>query len=116
MSGTILFVGDSITDGERRTDPRGLGGGYVDIVATVLRERGDPARVVNAGVNGDRVEHLQRRWQEGVLDHAPSVLSVYIGVKDTWSRSTRVARRRPRCSSGDTPTSWNGRWRQACRG
>ena len=83
MSATILFVGDSITDGERRTDPRGLGGGYVDIVATVLRERGDPATVVNAGVNGDRVEHLQLRWQEDVLDHAPSVLSVYIGVNDT---------------------------------
>jgi lysophospholipase L1-like esterase len=83
MSGTILFVGDSITDGERRTDPRGLGGGYVDLVATVLRERGDPATVVNAGINGNRVEHLQQRWQEDVLDHPPSVLSVYIGVNDT---------------------------------
>jgi acyl-CoA thioesterase I len=83
VSGTIVFVGDSITDGERRTDPCGLGGGYVDIVATVLRGRGDPATVVNAGVNGDRVEHLQRRWQEDVLDHEPSVLSVYIGVNDT---------------------------------
>src|SRR5262249_28497443 len=41
------------------------------------------ARVVNTGISGNRIEHLQQRWQEDALDHAPSLLSVYIGVNDT---------------------------------
>ena len=83
MGATILFVGDSITDCERRADRRGLGGGYVDAVAGRLRDRGDDATVRNTGVSGDRIAHLQQRWQADVLDHAPAVLSVYIGVNDT---------------------------------
>ena len=83
MSRTIVCIGDSITDCHRMTDPRGLGGGYVDMVATALRERGDDATVVNTGISGDRVEHLQERWQRDALDHDPAVLSIYIGVNDT---------------------------------
>ncbi len=83
MSGVIVFTGDSITDAERRTDPLGLGGGYVDFVAGALRERGDDSTVVNTGISGDRIEHLQQRWQEDALDHRPSVLSVLVGVNDT---------------------------------
>jgi lysophospholipase L1-like esterase len=83
MGRTILFTGDSITDCGRAADRRGLGGGYVDVVASRLRERGDDASVVNTGVGGDRIAHLQERWQADVLDHAPSVLSIYIGVNDT---------------------------------
>jgi acyl-CoA thioesterase I len=33
MGATIVFIGDSITDCDRRTDPLGLGSGYVDIDA-----------------------------------------------------------------------------------
>lgn len=83
MTGPIVFIGDSITDCDRRADRLGLGGGYVDLVARRLRARGDRIAVVNAGVSGDRVEHLRQRWQTDALDHHPSVLSVYIGVNDT---------------------------------
>ncbi|MGH3378883.1 MAG: SGNH/GDSL hydrolase family protein [Actinoallomurus sp.] len=83
MSDVIVFIGDSITDCERRTDPLGLGGGYVDVIADTLRERGDDSTVVNTGVSGDRIEHLQQRWQTDALDHRPSVLSIFIGVNDT---------------------------------
>ncbi|GAA5193437.1 SGNH/GDSL hydrolase family protein [Rugosimonospora acidiphila] len=82
-SGTVVFIGDSITDCDRRSDPIGLGGGYVDIVASTLRERGDAPTVVNTGIAGDRVEHLQQRWQADALDHRPAVLSVFVGVNDT---------------------------------
>jgi lysophospholipase L1-like esterase len=82
-AGTILFTGDSITDCDRRADPLGLGYGYVDMVARQLRVRGDQSTVVNTGVAGNRVGHLVARWQTDVLDHAPSVLSVAIGVNDT---------------------------------
>ncbi|HEU5474442.1 MAG TPA: SGNH/GDSL hydrolase family protein [Actinophytocola sp.] len=83
MPGTILFTGDSITDCDRRTDPLGLGAGYVDIVASTLRERGDAARIINTGISGDRIEHLQTRWQQDALDHRPELLSIFIGVNDT---------------------------------
>ncbi|GIF63496.1 lysophospholipase [Asanoa ishikariensis] len=83
MGETILFIGDSITDCSRGADKLGLGGGYVDAVATRLRERGDDAVVRNTGIAGNRIAHLQERWQADVLDHAPTALSVYIGVNDT---------------------------------
>jgi acyl-CoA thioesterase I len=83
MSETIVFIGDSITDCDRRTDPLGLGGGYVDMIARALRHRGDTSTIVNTGISGDRVEHLQARWQQDALDHRPTVLSIYIGVNDT---------------------------------
>jgi acyl-CoA thioesterase I len=80
---TIVFTGDSITDCDRRSDPLGLGGGYVDIVASELRERGDDAAIVNTGVSGDRIGQLRERWQRDALDHRPDLLSIYIGVNDT---------------------------------
>ena len=79
----IVFVGDSITDCDRRTDRAGLGYGYVNEVARALRERGDQSTVVNAGIAGNRVAHLQQRWQTDVLNHRPATLSIYIGVNDT---------------------------------
>lgn len=79
----IVFAGDSITDSDRRTDRTGLGYGYVDHVARELRARGDQSTVVNAGIAGNRVAHLQERWQADVIDHRPTTLSVYIGVNDT---------------------------------
>jgi acyl-CoA thioesterase-1 len=81
--GTILFTGDSITDCDRLADAHGLGYGYVDMVARALRERGTPGTVINTGVAGNRVGNLVERWQTDVLDHAPRVLSIAIGINDT---------------------------------
>jgi len=94
----IVFAGDSITDSDRRTDRLGLGYGYVNLVAAALRDHGQHSTVVNAGVAGDRVEHLQGRWQADVLDQRPSALSVYIGVNDTLAAffAGRPGRRRVR--------------------
>lgn len=80
---TLVFIGDSITDCHRRTDPLGLGGGYVDIVATTLHARGDAPAVLNTGVSGDRLEHLAQRWEADALAHRPAVLTVFAGVNDT---------------------------------
>jgi acyl-CoA thioesterase-1 len=77
---TFVFIGDSITDCDRRTDPLGLGSGYVDMIATEL---GTAARVVNTGISGDRVAHLAERWAADALAHDPSTLTIYVGVNDT---------------------------------
>ncbi|MFT4284840.1 MAG: SGNH/GDSL hydrolase family protein [Protaetiibacter sp.] len=86
MTGPVLFIGDSITDAGRRDDPDGLGHGYVRFAAESLALRGDHRTVVNRGIGGDRIGDLRDRWQADVVDLAPSVLTVYVGINDTWRR------------------------------
>jgi lysophospholipase L1-like esterase len=88
----VLFQGDSITDADRARDhqnaddPAGLGHGYVFHAAGLLHEAlpGGKLAVHNRGIGGNRVTDLQRRWQIDTLDVRPNVLSVLIGVNDTW--------------------------------
>lgn len=81
---SILFIGDSVTDCGRRDDPDGLGSGYVKLIA------GNPAlrgmRVTNRGISGNRVVDLEARWQVDVLDLAPDILTVLVGINETWRR------------------------------
>ena len=81
MTNAILFIGDSITDAGRRDDPDGLGRGYVRIIA---ERRGTAFEVVNRGIGGDRIGDLDARWAEDALAIAPSILSVFVGINDTW--------------------------------
>jgi lysophospholipase L1-like esterase len=86
MTGPLLFIGDSITDAGRRDDPEGLGHGYVRLIADSLALRGDHRTVLNRGIGGDRIGDLRARWQADAIELAPSVLTVYVGVNDTWRR------------------------------
>lgn len=82
MSKPFLFIGDSITDVGRRDDPEHLGDGYVRMIAQALPGRA----VVNTGIGGDRVKDLRRRWDDDALAHDPQVLTIYVGINDTWRR------------------------------
>jgi lysophospholipase L1-like esterase len=82
-SHTIVFAGDSITDCERREDPAGLGNGYVRRIAATL---GDAVRVVNRGISGNSSRDLRERWETDVLAERPSLVSVLVGINDTWRR------------------------------
>jgi len=86
---SILFTGDSITDCGRVRPVgtgAGLGDGYVALVDSLLAawypER--RIRVLNTGINGNRVIDLETRWQTDVLGLAPDWLSVMIGINDVW--------------------------------
>jgi acyl-CoA thioesterase-1 len=82
-SGPVLFIGDSVTDCGRREDaPDFLGDGYVRMVAETLTDR----RVINAGISGNRVVDLRDRWHIDVIEQKPEILSIYIGINDTWRR------------------------------
>ncbi|WP_350280567.1 SGNH/GDSL hydrolase family protein [Kribbella sp. HUAS MG21] len=85
---TVVFAGDSVTDCGRRTDPDGLGDGYVrtlyDDLSDELGER-RPA-IVNTGISGNRAVDLAARWAADVLAHDPSLVSILIGINDTWRR------------------------------
>jgi lysophospholipase L1-like esterase len=88
----VLFQGDSITDAGRSRDnptanePVSLGRGYVFYAAGLLHQvlPGGKLEVHNRGIAADRVTNLQQRWRVDTLDLKPNVLSVLIGVNDTW--------------------------------
>lgn len=82
----VLFIGDSITDCGRNTDPEKIGAGYPRLVRDYLRAK-DPAgapEVINVGISGNKVTNLRDRWQADVLNNKPDVLSIKIGINDVW--------------------------------
>jgi len=81
---TVVFAGDSVTDGGHRTDPTGLGNTYVRDIAEDLGD--DRPRIVNAGTSGNRAKDLVARWSTDVLAVEPSLVSILIGINDTWRR------------------------------
>lgn len=87
MSTTALFIGDSITDMNRRSDPSGhLGAGYVRRIKEMTAERDLDVAVVNRGIGGDRVKDLRRRWLEDSIAVHPDIVTILIGTNDTWRR------------------------------
>jgi len=77
-----LFIGDSITDYQRRDDPQGWGFGYVRMIRQWMGGRGMAPEVLNRGISGETMRRMAKRWQEDVLDLKPDLLSVKIGVND----------------------------------
>lgn len=86
---TILFQGDSITDCKRdRENLLDMGRGYPMMVSSRLDAAQPDAgrRWLNRGCSGDRVADLVARWREDCLNLQPDLLSVLIGINDTWKR------------------------------
>ena len=83
----ILFQGDSITDaGRTGCGGDNLGRGYPLFVAgtLALRNPGANLEFVNRGISGNRVVDLYQRWKADCLNLKPDVISILIGVNDTW--------------------------------
>ncbi|MEU7821705.1 GDSL-type esterase/lipase family protein [Catellatospora sp. NPDC049133] len=84
---TVLFIGDSITDSGRHDDPDGLGDGYVRRVAEAI---GPKARWLNRGITSNSTRDLLARWDTDVLAERPALVSVLVGINDTWRRYHRA--------------------------
>jgi lysophospholipase L1-like esterase len=86
---TILFQGDSVTDCDRiREDENSLGKGYPAKIAE-LRNILFPEsalRFVNRGVSGNRTADLLDRYQNDFAAVKPDLVSILIGINDTWRR------------------------------
>jgi lysophospholipase L1-like esterase len=86
----VLFIGDSITDCQRRSANYPLGGGYVrqvnDLVVARYPKHG--VTVVNTGIGGNTVRDLGDRWTDDCIRHQPDWLSVKVGINDIhrWLR------------------------------
>ena len=86
---TVVFTGDSITDGYRvdRSDPNDLGkNNYVtmfnDFIQTNFPE--DNIKVYNTGHSGYWIQHLHDAVQSFVYDLDPDYLIVNIGTNNAW--------------------------------
>ena len=85
----VLFQGDSITDaGRDYADPHHLGDGYPKYAAEAIRERfpDETFEFINLGISGNRTTDLLERWQKDCIAVQPDVLSILIGINDTWRR------------------------------
>jgi lysophospholipase L1-like esterase len=85
----IIFVGDSITDCDRREPTHApYGNGYVYFIANLLfaQYRNLNLQIVNKGISGDTVRTLKPRWNRDVIAQQPDVLSILIGANDVWRR------------------------------
>jgi len=79
---TVVFIGDSVKDCGREIEPP-FGNGYVREISRsgVLKDA-----LINVGTSGHRLIDLEKRWQQDVLNHRPAILSIAIGINDTWRR------------------------------
>lgn len=88
----ILFQGDSITDAQRNRDialpnhNQALGNGYAyQIAATLLRQHPERnLQFYNRGISGNRIVDLYARWRIDAINLQPTIISILIGVNDTW--------------------------------
>jgi lysophospholipase L1-like esterase len=90
----IVFQGDSITDAgrsrehEEADEPTGLGPGYVGLIAQALlaEPKNSGLKIFNRGISGNRVLDLLVRWEHDTLALEPDIISILVGVNDTWHR------------------------------
>jgi lysophospholipase L1-like esterase len=85
----ILFFGDSITDAGRdreNSTNTGLGKGYAMLSSAALSARYPEWNLsfTNKGISGNRIYDLETRLQEDVLSLQPDLVSILIGINDTW--------------------------------
>ena len=88
----IVFYGDSITDcGRDRavSEPNeALGSGYANMAASQLNAQYPhwDLKFWNRGIGGNRVYDLEERLKKEVLALRPDIVSILIGINDTWRR------------------------------
>ena len=89
---SIVFQGDSITDGGRQrtgTDYNHIMGQDYGYILAAQIGYASPERdldFINRGDGGDRISDLAARWQVDTIDLHPSLLSILIGVNDALSK------------------------------
>jgi acyl-CoA thioesterase-1 len=86
---TLLFIGDSITDAQRRERPYSpLGWGYVHFAADFLQAAYPHLNlnIENRGISGDTSGALLTRWKTDCIALKPDIVSLMIGINDLWRK------------------------------
>lgn len=82
---TILFIGDSITDVNRkREDKYDLGNGFPMLIAADLHQKFPHyhLNILNRGISGDLLGDLTKRWEIDCLEINPDIVTILIGIND----------------------------------
>lgn len=96
---TILFIGDSITDGNWgspnkypcSTEDRNLydlnhilGHGFVEMTAGYFMGEFPESgyKFINRGISGETLGQINSRWQKDAISHNPDVISLLCGTND----------------------------------
>lgn len=90
MAIRILFQGDSITDMNRdRSDPHNLGNGYPKYAAQYIKEAfpDKEFEFIDLGISGDQTADLVKRLKTDFIDIGADIVSILIGINDTWHRA-----------------------------
>jgi len=85
----IVFFGDSVTDCNRiYDDPKNIGDGYVKYTSEGLAQafEGMEFDFINRGISGNRTCDLLARLDKDVISEQPDIVTILIGVNDTWRR------------------------------
>ncbi len=85
----VLFQGDSVTDcGRNRSDYYDLGVGYPLIISSLLYHKHCDKNItfLNRAVSGDVSKQMLARWEDDFVALKPTVVSILIGINDTWRR------------------------------
>lgn len=82
---TIVFLGDSITQGGGRPE------GYVTLFQAFCGVNGYEVKVINSGISGHKSNDMLARLQRDVLDHKPTWVSISCGVNDVWHGAKGVS-------------------------
>lgn len=85
----ILFYGDSVTDcGRDYSDITNIGEGYVKYTVESLKLAYEDVEMtfINKGISGNRTIDLLNRLDADVIAHQPDIVTILIGVNDTWRR------------------------------
>lgn len=82
----ILFQGDSITDaGRARDNDVNVGLGYpLFVKASLGLDAPGKYEFFNRGISGNRVVDVYARIKSDIINLAPDVMSILIGVNDVW--------------------------------
>ncbi|PTY03980.1 GDSL family lipase [Verrucomicrobia bacterium LW23] len=85
----IVFYGDSITDaGRNREQETHLGNGYAHFIGARLKAKFPQFDLytANKGISGNRIYDLEDRLEADVLALKPTLVSILIGINDTWRK------------------------------
>lgn len=83
----LLFQGDSITDaGRDRSDIHNMGHGYPLYASQIIAKRHPDTdfEFINLGISGNQTKDLVARLEPDFIDIQPDVVSIMIGINDTW--------------------------------
>lgn len=79
----VIFFGDSITElGVKK-------GGYIDLLNNRINNNGQTNQfeLLGAGIGGNKIYDLYLRLEKDVLNKAPNVVVIWVGVNDVWHKS-----------------------------